>query len=283
MHGHLLRVTVSLLALWIGVVQGLAQSTASDAEELSKLLNDFLAGASRSNAEMHDRFWADDLIYTRSTGRRTDKAEIMRGLRSAPAPQPDDPKTTYTAEDVRIQQYGNTAIVAFRLVATTETRGRTEVANLLNSGTFLKRNGKWQVVNWQSTRMPQPLEAAKSDVIQIHDAIFRAILKADVPTLEVLTTESFIWLDPTGNRQSRKQLFDMLTSSSLRYTKLETTNVHVIVSGETAVVQGTARSERSEVQGASKTTTSATFSYTLVFANQGGGGRAVALHSARLD
>jgi len=26
--------------------------------------------------------------------------------------------------------------------------------NYLNSGTFVKRNGKWQVVNWQSTRMP---------------------------------------------------------------------------------------------------------------------------------
>src|SRR5688572_33073822 len=33
--------------------------------------------------------------------------------------------------------------------------GTKSVANLLNSGTFVKRNGKWQVVNWQSTRMPQ--------------------------------------------------------------------------------------------------------------------------------
>ena len=76
----------------------------------------------------------------------------MKDVRSAPAPKPGDPKTAYTAEDVRIQQYGNTAIVAFRLVATTQKDGKTEVENYLNSGTFLKRKGKWQVVNWQATK-----------------------------------------------------------------------------------------------------------------------------------
>jgi len=30
------------------------------------------------------------------------------------------------------------------------------VANYLNSGTFVKRAGKWQVVNWQATKMPGP-------------------------------------------------------------------------------------------------------------------------------
>ena len=126
--------------------------TAPDAAELTKLLNDFLAGASRNDAAMHDRFWADDVIYTGSAGRRRGKAEIMKDVRSAPAPKPGDAKTTYTAEDVRIQQYGNTAIVAFRLVGTTEKDGKTEVAKYLNSGTFLKRKSKWQVVNWQATK-----------------------------------------------------------------------------------------------------------------------------------
>ena len=126
--------------------------TAPDAAELTKLLNDFLAGASRNDAAMHDRFWAEDVIYTGSAGRRRGKAEIMKDVRSAPAPKPGDARTTYTAEDVRIQQYGNTAIVAFRLVGTTEKDGKTEVANYLNTGTFLKRKGKWQVVSWQATK-----------------------------------------------------------------------------------------------------------------------------------
>ena len=126
--------------------------TAPAAAELTKLLNDFLAGASRNDVAMHDRFWGEDVIYTGSGGRRRGKAEILKDVRSAPAPKPGDAKTTYTAEDVRIQQYGGTAIVAFRLVATAEKDGKTEVTKYLNTGTFLKRKGGWQVVSWQATK-----------------------------------------------------------------------------------------------------------------------------------
>src|SRR5262249_29245311 len=136
------KVALGVICLLVTASSVLAQ-TAPDAAALTKLLNEFLAGASRNDPAVHERFWADDLIYTRSAGRRVNKAEIMHDVRSAPAPKPEDPKTVYTAEDVRIQQYGNTAIVAFRLVATTEVDGTKQVQNLLNSGTFLKRNGKW--------------------------------------------------------------------------------------------------------------------------------------------
>jgi len=138
--------------LVIGIALTAQAQAAPAAGELTKLLNDFLAGASHNDVAMHDRFWAEDVIYTGSGGRRRGKADIMKDVRSAPAPKPGDPKTVYTSEDVRIQQYGNTAIVAFRLVATTEKDGKTEVAKYLNSGTFLKRKGKWQVVNWQATK-----------------------------------------------------------------------------------------------------------------------------------
>lgn len=135
--------------------------TAPDSTELETLLKDFLAGASQNDAEIHANFWADDLIYTGSTGRRLGKAEIMRDIRAAPAPSPEDPKTVYTAEDIQIQQYGNTAIVAFRLVATTINDGQTEITYYLNSGTFLKRNNIWQAVCWQATKMPAEREEVK--------------------------------------------------------------------------------------------------------------------------
>jgi hypothetical protein len=132
---------------------GLPAETVPDAQELTKLLKDFLAGASRNDARMHDRFWADELIYTSSSGRRMGKADILRGLPPVEA-KPGAAATIYAAADIRIQQYGDTAIVTFRLVATTERTGTSEIANYLNSGTFLKRAGRWQAVSWQSTQMP---------------------------------------------------------------------------------------------------------------------------------
>ena len=125
-----------------------------DKATLQSMLVEFLAGAGRNDADVHDHFWADDLIYTRSAGVRIGKAELMKGVRSAPAPKPDDPTSVFSAEDVRIQQYADAAVVAFRLVSTTTSAGKTEVATFLNTGTFIKRDGKWQAVAWQSTRVP---------------------------------------------------------------------------------------------------------------------------------
>ncbi|HTH51312.1 MAG TPA: nuclear transport factor 2 family protein [Pyrinomonadaceae bacterium] len=147
-------VVLSLVFIAALCVSATAQ-TAPDAPQLTRMLNEFLAGASKNDPAAHDRFWADDLIYTRSAGVRTTKAEIMKGLGSAPAPKPDEPVTVYTAEDIQIHQYGTTAIVAFRLVSTTTNKdGTTKVGNNLNTGVFLKRNGKWQVAAWQSTIVP---------------------------------------------------------------------------------------------------------------------------------
>jgi ketosteroid isomerase-like protein len=142
----------------LAVVTGLPAQTAPDAAELTKLLKDFLAGAGRNDAAMHERFWADDLIYTASAGHRKSKADILREVREEGPPKPGDEITVFSAEEIRIQQYGDTAIVVFRLVGTTEKAGKKEVKNYLNTGTFLKRDGKWQVVSWQATAVPKAAE-----------------------------------------------------------------------------------------------------------------------------
>ena len=278
----MIRLYPSIILLFVWAVYTPAQTTAPDAAELTKLVNDFLAGASRSDPAMHDRFWADDLIYTRSAGRRVTKADVMRDVRSAPAPKPDDPKTTYTAEDVRIQQYGDTAIVAFRLVAKTERQGTVQIANLLNSGTFLKRNGKWQVVNWQSTRMARSEDHDKKDVLQTHAAFFQALFASDLKKLEELTDPTFIWLKIGGNEESRKQLLDNVSSGQLKYSKLETINATVSLTGDTAVVRGSASVQQISASGSTVSGPNPLSAfYTLVFVNQGGAWKAVAMHASR--
>jgi ketosteroid isomerase-like protein len=128
--------------------------------ELTRALNEFLAGASRNDADVHDRFWAEDLIYTRSSGARTNKTELMKGVRSAAPRKEGDPVTVYTAEEVQIKIYGDAAVVAFKLVGTTTSAdGKKSITNHLNTGTFIKRNGKWQAVAWQATTVPTPQTA----------------------------------------------------------------------------------------------------------------------------
>jgi hypothetical protein len=151
---------VLLLALAGTLLTAQEGKPAPAAAELTQLLRDFLAGAG-SDTAVHERFWADDLIYTGSSGRRVGKADILKDVKSAPPPKADDPKVTFDAEEIRIQQYGDTAIVAFRLVQRVEKDGKVEMSRYLNTGTFLKRNGKWQVVAWQATKLPEKEAASR--------------------------------------------------------------------------------------------------------------------------
>src|SRR6476619_4787317 len=77
---HLMkRILLCFLSVLL-IAPALPAQTAPDAAELTKLLNDFLAGASKNDIAMHDRFWADELVYTSALGRRKGKADIMREL-----------------------------------------------------------------------------------------------------------------------------------------------------------------------------------------------------------
>jgi hypothetical protein len=156
-----------------------ATATASDHEDLTNMLNEFLAAAETEAA--HERFWAEDLIYTSSSGTRTTKAEIMAGFAAteeAAAEKEEDtvqedtvqedvveedivqedsePGPVWLAEDIQIQLHGETAVVAFKLVGTTTKSSDAEAEHsyYFNTGTFVKRDGIWKVTAWQATVIP---------------------------------------------------------------------------------------------------------------------------------
>lgn len=124
---------------------------ADDKEELIQMLHEFMDGASRNDREVHDNFWADDLIYTSSAGTRFGKEQIMSGFDESQPASNQTPTTVFTAEDIIVQQYDGMAVVAFKMKGTTGS----EAQFYLNSGTFVKRNGEWEVVNWQATKVDQ--------------------------------------------------------------------------------------------------------------------------------
>ena len=221
------RILSSVFLLLISSTFVFAQVQAPDAAALTGLLNEFLAGAGRNDPSVHERFWADDLIYTGSSGRRVGKADIMRDVRSAPAHRSGDPLTVYTAEDVRIRQYGDTAVVAFRLVGTTTRGGATEVSKFLNTGTFLRRGGRWQAVSWQATRLPRAEEEVKKEVAAAEAAFHQAMLAGDVKKLESLLDETFVRMFRDGSRQTRREALEEIGSGRLKFTRLETSGVTV--------------------------------------------------------
>lgn len=146
----LLLCTVQIL----GLMPVIAQEPSVE-QQLTEMLHWFMDGASKNDREVHDNFWAEDLIYTSSAGLRFGKAQIMSGFDVSQQLQEVTPSITYTAHDIQINVYDDVAVVAFRMKGETMNTEGSSIAWYLNSGTFLKRNNEWRVVNWQATRVPE--------------------------------------------------------------------------------------------------------------------------------
>jgi hypothetical protein len=130
--------------------------------DITALLASFLSPGQNPTRAAHERFWADDLVYTSSAGKVTNKAEILKSFEEPPKAEAakdaraEEPEPVYSAEDVLVRSYGERGEVAaltFRLVA---RAADGSVQTYRNSGTFLYRDGRWQAVTWQATKEPSP-------------------------------------------------------------------------------------------------------------------------------
>jgi len=144
----------AFLSLLILVV--FAGATARAAEEgdtvaeITQLLNWFLAPDNNPRAATHQRFWAEDVVYTSSSGVVRSKADILASFDGSERPAD---AMRWSAEDVLVRPYGDAAALTFRLV------GRAadgSITRYRNSAMFLKRDGEWRAVTWQATLIADP-------------------------------------------------------------------------------------------------------------------------------
>lgn len=188
------RFLVTLIAVLVLCAPGVAhgEDPAPAAQELTALLRDFLAGASRNDPAAHERFWADDLVYTGSAGSRTNKAEILASLKKPP--DPAEEALVYSAEDIRIRQYGDMAVVAFRLVGTPADKAAGAPLHYLNTGTFRRRAGEWRAVAWQATREAAPARPEPAGDAQVNltpGALARPGLADEIRAADAAFFEAF--------------------------------------------------------------------------------------------
>jgi hypothetical protein len=154
--------TMMVFAVLLGTGHLLAQASRPapapprDAKaEVTALLQEFLSKV--TSPAMHQRFWADDVIYVSNAGVVRTKADILKGMKAeepaaagGAAAAPAAPSGGYSAEDVVVRQFGETIVLNFRLVQ--HTAGQPDTL-FRNSGVFVLRDGRWQVVSWQATRV----------------------------------------------------------------------------------------------------------------------------------
>ncbi len=121
-------------------------------QQVTQLVRDFLSNVPKNDPKVFQEFFADDVIYTRATGLTVAKADILKNIDARASSAPE---ASFEADDFTVHPYGEMAVVNFRLIAHNTENGKPTTVYYRNTGTFLKRNGKWQAVAWQATKVPE--------------------------------------------------------------------------------------------------------------------------------
>ena len=93
---------------------------------------------------------SDDLIYTHSTARLDTKQSLVGNMESG--------STVYTAvepSDVKAQDLGDAVVLTGSCRISVMSQGRPNSFGVRFTDVYANRGGQWQMVTWQSTRLPE--------------------------------------------------------------------------------------------------------------------------------
>ncbi len=143
----------SLFAFALAAVLTAPSLLAADKEEAGVLAAEkgWAKGVSGPDYALLNKFLADDLTYTHSTGANDTKASYIQKLKDGKARYF---KVEYTAEP-RVQLLGKDAAITIGKVdvVTLGANGAQNPATLVFLHAFAKRNGQWQLVAHQSAKV----------------------------------------------------------------------------------------------------------------------------------
>jgi ketosteroid isomerase-like protein len=124
-----------------------AQTANTLEQELMHLEQQRIDAVTRGDLPALERIFADDLLYTHSNARQETKQQFLESVKSG--------NIKYEAmkhSDLKVQLFGDTAVL----------RGKSDIKGIANGQSFafpirfitvyVKRNGRWQMTVWQSTR-----------------------------------------------------------------------------------------------------------------------------------
>ena len=134
------------LACWLTPVK--AQMAGGAEKEIRDLEAQRFQAMEKADVETLDRIMSDDLIYTHASGLRQTKFDVIGTLGSS-----EMKYESITPYDVQVRMHNDTAIVAGRATINIKARGEKESFEICYLDVYVKQEGRWQMVAWQSSRI----------------------------------------------------------------------------------------------------------------------------------
>ena len=122
--------------------------------EVERLLDELATAHLQSDGAALDRIRSDDFVITTADGRLMNKAQARVAL-------DDFARSRYEHDDVRVRVYGETAVATGRISMQGSFRGHARNDQSRFTRIFVKREGRWQLVANQLTRIPQPKQTSE--------------------------------------------------------------------------------------------------------------------------
>lgn len=129
-----------------------AQSGRKRVEEELRLLNAAVSEMQvRKDVVAANRLLADDYVFLQADGKVSNKAQNIAVL--------GDPAfvcESLTTDGVEVRVYGDAAVITGRVVFRATYKGQDGSGEFLYTDVWVKRQGRWQNVVSQATRIPRP-------------------------------------------------------------------------------------------------------------------------------
>jgi ketosteroid isomerase-like protein len=142
---RIIAVVIPLVCL---LVLAKAQITRDGESEIRELERQRFRAMEQVDVAMLDRILSDDLIYTHANGLQQTKAELIGVLGSG-----DMKYESITPDDVRVWIYHQAAVVTGRASIKIKTGGGEQRFKICYLDVYVKQDGQWQMVAWQSSRV----------------------------------------------------------------------------------------------------------------------------------
>ena len=142
---------VLLCLISLPLAAGQQASTTNGVEDQIKKLEQGWAQATIKDGEAaEEQYEADDIVSVDPTGRVTDKAQDKKDLSSG-----DMKFQSIELTDLKVRVYGNTAVVTGVETMKATYKDQDMSGTYRYTDIWANRNGKWQVVGSQVTKVQQ--------------------------------------------------------------------------------------------------------------------------------
>ena len=137
-----------LAAAWVAPASAAQSPVKSDQQILIELEQSWNEAFYQKNVALIETLLADEFVATYDDGSRGDKARELALVTAF-----DQQVQSAIQDEFTVKVYGNTAVVWFTLHLVGTRQGQRAEVTLRYTDVFVVRNGRWQCVSSQSTKV----------------------------------------------------------------------------------------------------------------------------------